>query len=453
MPKQCLAHSKCWPTMSRPYPCQWQQMPSAYGIGAVISQQCQDGRECSVAFASRTLTPGECNYSQLEKKALALIFGIKRFHTYLYGCRFTLLTDHKPLTIILGPHKAIPTQAAARLQRWAIILSAYQYNIVFRRTEEHANADGLSRLPLKAPPGQERSTEAAVFNLGQMQALPVTATKLACCSRQDRHLSKVMLFTRRGWPTTVPPDLKPFSDRRHELTVEGNCLLWGARVVVPTKLQQRILADLHRDHGGVVRMKAVARSYMWWPGMDSDLEKLAKSCAACQSVKSAPSAAPLHPWLWPDQPWQRIHIDYAGPFRGKMFLLLIDAHSKWPEIFEMASSTSESTIAMLRRVFAAYGLPEHLVSDNGPQFTSTEFQEFLQANGVKHIRTAPYHPASNGTVERLIQTLKQAMKAGKQDGFTQQHQLQNFLITYPERLMQQLDSSRLPCFWEAPLQI
>ena len=98
----------------------------------------------------------------------------------------------------------------------------------------------------------------------------------------------------------------------------------------------------------------------------------------------------------------------------------------------MVSSTSESTIAMLRRVFAAYGLPEHFVSDNGPQFTSTEFQEFLQANGVKHIcmAAAPYHPASNGTVEWLIQTLKQAMKAGKQDGFTQQHQLQNFLITY-----------------------
>ena len=117
---------------------------SAYGVGAVISQQCQDGSERPVAFASRTLTPSECNYSQLEKEALALIFGIKRFHTYLYGRRFTLLTDHKPLTTILGPHNAIPTLAAARLQRWAIILSAYQYNIVFRRTEEHANADGLS---------------------------------------------------------------------------------------------------------------------------------------------------------------------------------------------------------------------------------------------------------------------------------------------------------------------
>ena len=126
---------------------------SAYGVGAVISQQCQDSSERPVAFASRTLTPSDCNYSQLEKEALALTFGIKRFDTYLYGRRFTLLTNHKPLTTILGPHNAIPTLAPARLRRWVIILSAYQYNIVFRRTEEHANADGMSRLPLKAPPG------------------------------------------------------------------------------------------------------------------------------------------------------------------------------------------------------------------------------------------------------------------------------------------------------------
>ena len=102
---------------------------SAYGVGAVISQQCQDGSERPVAFTSRTLTPSECNSTRLEKEALSLIFGIKRFHTYLYGRKFTLLTNHKPLTTILGPHNAIPTLAAARLQRWAIILSAYQLGL------------------------------------------------------------------------------------------------------------------------------------------------------------------------------------------------------------------------------------------------------------------------------------------------------------------------------------
>ena len=81
----------------------------------------------------------------------------------------------------------------------------------------------------------------------------------------------------------------------------------------------------------VVCMKSVARSYMWWPGMDQDLEALAKSCAACKLVKSALMATPIHPWLWPEQPWQCIHVDYASPFRGKMFLMIVDTYSKWPE--------------------------------------------------------------------------------------------------------------------------
>ena len=125
-----------------------------------------------------------------------------------------------------------------------------------------------------------------------------------------------------------------------------------------------------------------------------------------------------------------MHIDFAGPFKGRMFFLLIDAHSKWPEIHEMPSTTADRTIAVLRHIFAAYGLPQQVVSDNGPQFTSGEFMDFLQSNGVKHVRTAPYHPSSNGAVERLVQTFKQSMKAGEEDGRPLQHQLQSFLMSY-----------------------
>ena len=163
---------------------------------------------------------------------------------------------------------------------------------------------------------------------------------------------------------------------------------------------------LHGSHPGMAKMKSLARSYLWWPGMDKNIEECVKQCDVCQQTRKDPPAAPLPPWVWPDKPWTRVHIDYAGPLEGKMFLLITDAHSKWVEIHATSSSTSSITIELLRKTFASLGLPEVLVSDNATAFTSAEFSEFLHRNGVRHVRTPPYHPASNGLVERAVQSFK-----------------------------------------------
>eukprot|EP00731_Ephydatia_muelleri_P002173 Em0001g2173a len=338
---------------------------------------------------------------------------------------------HKPLTTILGPKTGVPPLAAARLQRWALLLSAYEYDLEFRPTAQHANADGLSRLPLSiiADAGTATS-DSDVFNVGQIEALPVTAMQLRKVTRQDPILSKVVTFTRNGWPSIVPENLKSYWTRRNELTVEGDCLMWGIRVVVPAKLQEHVLQELHKEHPGASRMKALARSYLWWPGLDKCLEEKAKSCLSCQEVKNNPPVAPLHPWIWPTQPWKRVHIDFAGPFKSHMFLVVIDAHSKWPEVKMMQSTTSQRTIEVLRELFSSYGLPEQVVSDNGPQFVSAEFETFMRNNGIKHIRCAPYHPSSNGLAERFIQTFKKAMLAGDREGCDLKYRLCQFLLKY-----------------------
>lgn len=147
-------------------------------------------------------------------------------------------------------------------------------------------------------------------------------------------------------------------------------------------------------------MKSLARSYVWWPGLDADITSLVQRCDTCQVNRSTPSKAPLHPWEWPSRPWSRIHIDHAGPFHGKLFLIVIDAHSKWLDVHIVSSTSAECTINKLRSIFATHGLPEQLVSDNGSGFTSEEFKRFLQANGIRQVLVSPYHPSSNGLAER-----------------------------------------------------
>ena len=170
-------------------------------------------------------------------------------------------------------------------------------------------------------------------------------------------------------------------------------------------------------------MKSVARSHFWWKGLDQEIETLVKSCLTCQAVKSAPALAPLHPWVWPNAPWRWILIDFAGLFLGKMFLIVMDAHSKWPEVIVMPSTTSQTTIETLQILFSHYGLQEQVISDNGPQFTLDEFAQFMQGNRIKNILCVPFHPASNGLEEWFVQTFKRAMKAGEKDGSSLNHRL------------------------------
>jgi len=404
---------------------------SPHGIGACLSHTYPDGSRRPVCFVSRSLSSAESHYSQIEREALAIVFAVKRLHIYLYGRSFVLKTDHKPLLKIFGEKSGLSGTAVSRLQRWAVILSEYTYSIEHISGSQNVVADCLSRLPLKLTDAQERAVVNAVSDNRRDPciALPVTAADVAAASKSDDDLSKVMQYLQFGWPTDINESIRSYHRCRSELTIEADCLVREHRTVIPVVFRRHLLEDLHSVHIGVCRMKSVARSFFWWPGIDADIELLASTCAQCLQVAKAPPKDAPHHWIYPSEAFERIHIDFAE-YAGSHYLVLVDAYSKWVDVYPMGKDTTAMrTVDHLLTFLATFGIPKCIVSDNGPQFTSAVFGKFCKENGIVHKCTPPYHPASNGQVERIVQEFKKSMKT-RPSNMSERTQVQRFLCMY-----------------------
>ncbi|XP_043249938.1 uncharacterized protein K02A2.6-like [Colletes gigas] len=374
---------------------------SKYGVGAVLSQKYPDGSERAIQYASQSLSRTQRNYAQIDKEAYAIIYALKKFYQFLYGNRFTLYTDHKPLTQIFSPSKALPIQSAMRMQHYKIFLQAFNYDIKYKNTI-HSNADALSRLPVHSEDNNDFDI-VDDYEIKLIDSLPITFKELATGTAKDAKLQQLVQALQSG------RHLKPnerFNVPLTEFSCQQGILMRDSKVLIPRKLRNKILDELHEGHLGIVKMKSLARRYCWWPGIDSDLERLAKDCGNCNLVRNNPPKIQVQTWPQTERVFQRVHIDYAGPFKGHYFFVLVDAFSKWPELFITNDITSSTTIEKCRQVFATFGIPEMIVSDNGRHFTSHEFKEFLKFNGIVHKTTAPFHPATNGLAERWVQTFK-----------------------------------------------
>ncbi|XP_018399901.1 PREDICTED: uncharacterized protein K02A2.6-like [Cyphomyrmex costatus] len=306
------------------------------------------------------------------------------------------------------------------MQHYAVFLQAFNFEIKYRKSIEHANADGLSRLPI-----QERSNGnfdvIDIFQIENVEALPVTAKSIREGTDKDALLLKMRQALIKG------KSLIPLGYNDGEFALQDGIIFRKERVVIPKNLRTRILKELHAGHFGTVKMKQLSRNFGWWPKIDKDIEDITKNCRACVTFCNNPRNKAKHSWEAASEPFERVHIDFAGPFMGHTFLVLVDAYTKWPEVYIVRNMSVQNIIEKCREIF---GLPQRLVSDNGRTFIAEEFESFLKNNGIYHKRTAPYHPATNGLAERFVQTLKQAFrKLNTSDGNIKSN-LQKFLFHY-----------------------
>lgn len=403
---------------------------SNVGVSAVLAHR-EHNEDRPIAFASRTLSPSEKGYSVLQKEGLAIVFGLNKYYFYLAGNKVTIKTDHKPLVAIFGPQKGVPVMAAGRMQRWANFISGFQYQMDHISSEENV-ADYPSRCPVESwELWKEDGTYLNFITSGSKLSLDTDALRAA--TEGDKVLSfvrqQVLLGKKQGLQND---EFQAFARIYEELAVENDIVMRGFRVVVPASLRQVVLEELHTAHLGVNKSKSVARGYFWWPGLDEAIESHIRGCSACLSEQPSPPLAELIPWEVPIRPWSRIHVDYAGPIQGVWYLIVIDALTKWPEVFPTRTITATFTIERLMECMARFGLVDEIVSDNGTQFTAKEFKSFVEANGIKHNLTAPGHPASNGAAENFVKTFKSALKKACNDGLGRRSSevLNNFLMAY-----------------------
>ena len=379
---------------------------SSKGLGAVLLQGGQP-----IAYASRALTTAQQNYAQIEKETLAIVYGCEKFHQFIYGRKVLVESDHKPLQSIWC--KPLH-QAPARLQRLLLNLQKYDLDIFYKPGKYMFLADTLSRSFL--PETKEQLVpEVDVNAINPRAYLPVSPERYDELQKEtaaDPVLRELREVVQSGWADTkeeVSLSLREYWTYRDEIICTDGLLFKGEKLIVPKSLRPMMLDIIHESHLGIVKCKSRAREVLFWPGMSSQIEEKVAQCEICAEHSKSNPKEPMIKVDLPDRPWAKIAADLFE-YKSANYLLTVDYYSKWPELAKLDNETSQNTIAYLKSQMSRYGIPDQLVSDNGPQFSSYEFKKFTKNYGIVHTTTSPYHPQANGQVERTVQTVKDLVR-------------------------------------------
>lgn len=389
---------------------------SSYGLGATVMQWV-DGQLVPIAYASRTLTEAERIYSQIEKECLASVFACEKFSKYLIGLdRFELLTDHKPLVPLMSSKDIDGTPI--RCQRLLLRLMRFNFEVRHVPGKELVIADALSRKPVPHSSEDEAlCDEVTSYVDSVMTSKPVTPKRLEAlraATVHDPELQQVINYTLNGWPSTVAEQYRPYQLVQGELSLVDGLLVYNHRIVVPFTERKNVLQKLHETHQGLNKCRQNAQTTVWWPGLGKQLTELVNSCSECREERPAQKHEPLRPTKLPQRPWQQLGADLCS-HQGRDYLVVTDYYSRWLEVRQLHSTTSTAVINKFRLIFATHGIPDVIISDNGPQFQCRQFKDFAEEYDFEHRTSSPGFPQANGAAEAAVKIAKKILKQNDPD--------------------------------------
>ena len=385
---------------------------SLNGLGAALIQE-----KGPVAFASKALTDTETRYSNIEREMLAILWGLEKFHHYVFGRHVIVETDHKPLESI---SKKNLYNAPPRLTRMLLRAQRYHTTIKYVPGKDIPLADALSRItPLdKYEVKDLQMTVHEVQSSYVLVATPARLEDIRTKTDEDTELCLLKETITKGWPETrseCPMTLHPYWNYRDELAVENGLLLKGIRIIIPRELQREVLDKIHCGHQGIEKCRLRACAAVFWKGMNKDIEDLVSKCNICQKYQPSQSKESFIPHEVPPSPWHTVASDLFT-WRGNTHLIVADPYSRFPIVRRLHSLSSMAVIAQMRPIFEEYGIPAIVQSDNGPQYASSDFSKFAKQYGFEHITSSPHYPQSNGFIERMIRTVKLIFDKTKDTG-------------------------------------
>ena len=381
---------------------------SMQGLGAAVIQG--DG---TVAYASRVLTPAETRYAQIEKEMLAVVFGFTRFHKLLYAKEdITVESDHQPLESILKkPMHSTPM----RIQKMRLKLQPYNFKLVYKKGKDIGLADCLSRFP-------QQGTAEPLMDDELMVCLVETLAysnhkRIQDTTQEDDELLAVTRFILQGWPGRRADAGKAaaYFDVRDELCTYDGIVFKGDRVCIPQGMRQEMLKAIHQPHLGVVMSKRRARDLLYWPTMNGQIEDVVSKCSTCLQYRNKPQREPMIIHELPNLAWSKVGTDLFE-IDGSYFMVLVDYFSNYIDVTPLSNQKSRTVIKSIKAVIARFGIMDTLMSDNGPAYSSEEFETFTREYVIHHVTSSPTHPQSNGLAEKAVQTAKRLIKKCSQTG-------------------------------------